>query len=54
MFVYILNGIMDIKEDQVNGSSRPVASGKLKVAQAAGAADGLAVLSVVGSLALGS
>lgn len=52
--VYILNGVMDVEEDQINGSSRPVARGKLKVAQAAGAAGGLAVLSVVGSLALGS
>jgi 4-hydroxybenzoate polyprenyltransferase len=52
--VYILNGVMDIEEDQINGSSRPVASGKLKVGQAAGAAVGLAVLSIVGSLALGS
>jgi 4-hydroxybenzoate polyprenyltransferase len=52
--VYILNGVMDVEEDQINGSSRPVASGKLKVAQAAVAAGGLAVLSVVGSLALGS
>ncbi len=52
--VYILNGVMDVEEDQINGSSRPVASGKLKVAQAAVTAGGLAVLSVVGSLALGS
>jgi 4-hydroxybenzoate polyprenyltransferase len=52
--VYILNGVMDVEEDQINGSSRPVASGKLKVAQAAGAAGGLAILSIVGSLALGS
>jgi 4-hydroxybenzoate polyprenyltransferase len=52
--VYILNGVMDVEEDQMNGSSRPVASGKLKVAQAAVAAGGLAVLSIVGSLALGS
>ena len=52
--VYILNGVMDVEEDQINGSSRPVASGKLKVAQAAATAGGFAVLSVVGSLALGS
>ena len=51
--VYIFNGVMDVEEDQINGSSRPVARGKLKVAQAAGAAGGLAVLSVVCSLALG-
>lgn len=52
--IYILNGVMDVEEDQINGSSRPVASGKLKVTQAATAAGGLAVLSVVGSLTLGS
>ena len=52
--VYILNGVMDIEEDQINASSRPIASGKLKVSRAAGVAGGLAVLSVVGSLALGS
>ena len=51
--VYILNGVMDVEEDQVNGSSRPVASGKLAVTQAAGVAGGLAVLSVMGSFALG-
>ncbi len=50
---YILNGVMDVEEDQINGSSRPVASGKLKVAQAAGIAGGLAGLSILGSFALG-
>lgn len=52
--VYILNGVMDVEEDRINGSSRPVASGKLTVAQAAGIAGRLAVLSVVGGFALGS
>lgn len=52
--VYIFNGVMDVEEDQINGSSRPVASGKLKVTQAAVAAGGLAVVSVIGSLALGN
>jgi 4-hydroxybenzoate polyprenyltransferase len=51
--VYILNGVMDVEEDQINGSSRPVASGKLPVAQAAGVAGGLAVLSIAGSFLLG-
>lgn len=32
--VYILNGIMDVEEDRINGSSRPVASGKLSVTHA--------------------
>ncbi|MDQ3864906.1 MAG: UbiA family prenyltransferase [Actinomycetota bacterium] len=52
--VYILNGVMDVEEDRTNNSSRPIASGKLPVAQAAGVTGGLAVLSVIGSFALGS
>lgn len=51
--VYIFNGIMDVEEDRINGSSRPVAKGKLTVAQAAGVAGGLAILSVAGGFALG-
>jgi 4-hydroxybenzoate polyprenyltransferase len=53
MSVYILNGVMDVEEDRINGSSRPVASGKLSVTQAAWVTAGLAVLSVVGGFALG-
>jgi 4-hydroxybenzoate polyprenyltransferase len=52
--VYIFNGVMDVEEDRINASSRPVARGKLRVAQAASVAGGLAVVSVVGSFALGS
>lgn len=52
--VYILNGVMDIEEDRINGSSRPVASGKLGITRAAGIAAGLGALSVVGGLLLGS
>jgi 4-hydroxybenzoate polyprenyltransferase len=52
--VYILNGVMDVEEDRINNSSRPIASGKLSVAQAAGVTGGLAALSVIGSFALGS
>jgi len=51
--VYILNGVMDVEEDRINGSSRPVASGKLSVAHATWVTVGLAVLSVLGSFALG-
>lgn len=50
--IYILNGVMDIREDRINGSSRPVARGELAVVHAAGVAVGLAVLSVVGGFAL--
>ena len=52
--VYIFNGVMDVEEDRINSSSRPVARGKLKVAHAAGVSGGLAALSVAGSFALGS
>jgi 4-hydroxybenzoate polyprenyltransferase len=52
--VYILNGVMDVEEDRINNSSRPIASGKLSVGQAAGVTGGLAALSVIGSFALGS
>lgn len=51
--VYILNGVMDVKEDRINGSSRPVASGKLGVSQAACVAAGLGVFGVAGGFALG-
>ena len=50
--VYILSGVMDVEEDLINGSSRPVASGKLTVAQAASVTTGLWVPSVTGSFAL--
>jgi 4-hydroxybenzoate polyprenyltransferase len=50
--VYILSGVMDVEEDLINGSSRPVASGKLTVAQAASVTTGLSVPSVTGSFAL--
>ena len=51
--VYILNGVMDVEEDRINASSRPIARGKLPVAQAAWVTAGLGVLSAVGSFALG-
>jgi 4-hydroxybenzoate polyprenyltransferase len=51
--VYILNGVMDVEEDRTNGSTRPVASGKLTTARAAGVAVGLGILSLVGGLLLG-
>lgn len=50
--IYILNGVMDVREDRINGSSRPVARGELAVVHAAGVAVGLAALSVVGGFAL--
>lgn len=51
--VYILNGVMDVKEDRVNHSNRPLARGDLTVAQAIGAVVGLTVLAHVGGMLLG-
>lgn len=50
--VYILNGVMDVEEDRVNASKRPIAQGDLSVNHAAAAVAVLAILSVVGSLML--
>lgn len=47
--VYILNGVMDIKEDRINRSQRPVASGDLPAMRAAAVAAGLALIGVVGA-----
>jgi len=52
--IYILNGVMDVEEDRLNNSARPMARGKLTVAQAAGAAAALGVLGFAGGLALGA
>jgi len=46
--VYVLNGVMDIEEDRVNRSARPVARGDLTRTQAAGATAAFAVLGVAG------
>jgi 4-hydroxybenzoate polyprenyltransferase len=50
---YLFNGVMDVHEDRVNGSRRPIASGALSRSVAAGVAAGAAVASVAGALALG-
>jgi 4-hydroxybenzoate polyprenyltransferase len=34
VFIYLLNGVMDVTEDRVNGSRRPVATGDLPVSAA--------------------
>ncbi|MER6379913.1 UbiA family prenyltransferase [Streptomyces sp. NPDC001127] len=47
MFVYLLNGIMDVTEDRVNGSQRPIASGRLPVPQATRISVILAVISIM-------
>jgi 4-hydroxybenzoate polyprenyltransferase len=52
--IYLTNGVVVAEEAQINNSQRPVARGKLTVRQAASVAGGLAVLSFVGSFAVGS
>lgn len=51
-FVYLLNGISDVPGDRVNGSSRPLASGLLRVPVAVGWCLGFAVAAVAASVAV--
>lgn len=51
---YIVNGTMDVAEDRINGSRRPIASGRLPMAAARRIAAAAEVIAVAGSLALGS
>jgi len=48
----MFNGAMDVEEDRVNSSERPVARGALTVPRAVGAAAGLAALAVAGGVLL--
>lgn len=41
--VYLLNGLSDVKTDRQNGSTRPIASGRLSLATATGWCAGLAI-----------
>jgi 4-hydroxybenzoate polyprenyltransferase len=52
IFVYVLNGVMDVVEDQANGSQRPVASGELSPGHALLAAGTLAGAAVCGGMLL--
>jgi 4-hydroxybenzoate polyprenyltransferase len=45
-WTYLLNGVMDIQEDRVNGSRRPIAAGALVPSTAARCAVGAAALSL--------
>lgn len=45
-WTYLLNGLMDIQEDRVNGSRRPIAAGALAISTAARCAAGAAALSL--------
>lgn len=50
---YVVNGTMDVAEDRVNRSRRPIASGRLTLATARRAAGVCAVAAVAGGLVLG-
>jgi 4-hydroxybenzoate polyprenyltransferase len=50
---YIVNGTMDVAEDRINRSRRPIASGRLTRASARRVAAASAVSAAVGGLALG-
>ncbi len=50
---YLLNGVMDLPEDRINGSRRPLARGALPPAVALRVAGGAAALSLAGAMALG-
>jgi len=52
--IYLLNGVMDVHEDRVNGSRRPIASGALPRRVAAWWAAGAAAVSVACALAEGT
>jgi 4-hydroxybenzoate polyprenyltransferase len=54
LFAYGINGICDIEEDRVNGSSRPIAAGLLPRSAASGLACSAAILSLVLAFASGS
>lgn len=53
-FVYLFNGVMDVREDGINGSRRPIASGDLSPRTAALVAAAAAALAVAGGLVLGN
>jgi 4-hydroxybenzoate polyprenyltransferase len=52
--IYLFNGVMDIEEDRINGSRRPIAQGHLPSGLAARVAAGAAVASLATSVLLGA
>lgn len=52
-FVYLFNGVSDVREDRLNGSTRPIALGVLDPGAAVIVASGAAVAAVLGALAIG-
>jgi 4-hydroxybenzoate polyprenyltransferase len=53
VWAYLFNGVRDIREDRLNGSRRPIASGRLPATMAHYMAVACAVLAVVSGVALG-
>jgi 4-hydroxybenzoate polyprenyltransferase len=53
VWTYLFNGAMDIEEDRVNGSQRPIATGALTRSMAIGCAQAAAALSLAGASLLG-
>jgi 4-hydroxybenzoate polyprenyltransferase len=51
--VYLFNGVMDIHEDRINGSGRPIARGVLPQRLARRVAAGAAASALIGSITLG-
>jgi 4-hydroxybenzoate polyprenyltransferase len=51
--IYLLNGLSDIDGDRANGSTRPLASGRLSTAAAISWCVGLATISIAVSVSLG-
>jgi 4-hydroxybenzoate polyprenyltransferase len=53
VWIYLFNGVMDLEEDRVNGSQRPIASGSLPRSTAMRCAKGAAALSLACASLLG-
>jgi 4-hydroxybenzoate polyprenyltransferase len=53
-FAYLINGVLDVREDQVNQSSRPIARGELAPAAARRVALGAAAAALAVGLTLGT
>jgi 4-hydroxybenzoate polyprenyltransferase len=51
---YLCNGVMDIKEDRINGSSRPIARGQLSVGSARKMVAVAAILALLGGIGAGA
>lgn len=52
-FVYLFNGVTDVRADRANGSTRPIARGALYPTTALAVASGAALAAVLGALLLG-